>query len=350
MAAQKAMIPRDFIKQAGGPKSGGAYLIYGHEEYIKAETARQAVEAHVPATERTFSVTHLIAGQTDASEILAAAQAIPLLGTRTAVVVHDAHKLAATHKTRLTPALASIGPPTLLILMGPDELDRRTKFYKWFADNNRNVLCDPLDERQAEQYAKREIRKVDKKITAEALARLLAYAGPDAGILSQECEKLALFVGDREEITDTDVDTVTGQSRGSDVNEWVTTQLQQDAIRALAIARRLLATGNDPATLVGRLAMHYFDLYRTLLSGERNPWKLAGNIRVPIARAEQLMAWARLCDRRAVGDAVAHIADADALVKSGRVDPVPMLDALALALAGGNIPAPSAIKKKKALP
>lgn len=344
MAGKRALIPRTFIKRAGEKKAGGAYILYGPETYIKSETARLAVEAHVPASERTYSVTHLVAGQTDASEILAAAQAIPLLGNRTAVVVHDAHRLAAAHKTKLTPALEKIASPTLLILIGPDELDKRTKFYKWFADAGRHVVCDALDEAQAAQFAKREIGQEGKTITPDALATLVAYAGPDAGTLARESEKLATYVGEREEINKDDVDTVTGHSRGSHVEEWITAQLKSDLPQTVALLRKLLESGSDPASLVGRLAMHYFDLYRALLSGERIPYKLAGAIRVPTVRAEQLCAWAALTEPRRVQRAIEHIADADQLVKSGRSDPVGVTDALAIALAGGNNSGRGAVK------
>jgi len=336
MAAKRALTPKAFVKRAGEKNVGGAYILYGQESYIKSETARLAVEAHVPADERTYSVTHLVAGQTDAGEILAAAQAIPLLGNNTAVVVHDAQKLAASHKTKLTPALPKIGPPTLVILIGPAELDKRTKFYKWFADEGRHVVCNPLDEAQAEVFAKREIAKEGKEISADGLASLIAHVGPDAGTLAREAEKLAIFAGDRAEITREDVDTVTGQSRGSNIEEWITAQLKSDMPKTLAITRSLLESGSDAATLVGRLAMHYFDLYRTLLSGERIPYKLAGAIRVPTARAEQLCTWAKLADPRRVQRAIEHISDADFLVKSGRTDPVGVTDALAIALSSGN--------------
>lgn len=312
-------------------------MVYGHDEYIKSETVRKAVGAHVPKEEKAFSVSHLIAGQTDASEILAAAQAVPLLGTRTAVIVHDAHRLAAVHKSRLTDAMDRIGHPSLLVFVGPEELDKRTKFYKWFADAGHHVLCEPLTEAQAEQFAAKQLADSGKKAGPGTLARLLSHTGPDAGILAQEAEKLALFVGDREEIQIADVDTVAGHARGYDVEAWIGAQLEGNSRRALMIGRGLIAAGEDATVLVGRLATHYFDLYRATLSSERNPWKLAGALRVPAARAEQLSEWRKIVNQQRLGAALEYVADADALAKSGRADPVAVVDSLSLALADGNI-------------
>jgi len=333
MPAAKAPTPRAFIKAALSRPFGGAYLLYGEDEYIKAETARRAVEAFLPGTERAFSVSHFVGGQTDAAEILAAAQAVPLLGNRTAVIVHDAARLAAAHKTRLTAAFEGVASPALLLLIGPDQLDKRTKFYKWFADTGRAVACHPLTPAQAEQYAEKCLADLDAAISAEGKALLLAHVGPDAGRLAHETTKLVLYAAPRLQITKDDVAEVTGQSREFAVESLVDAQLQRDLPRAVHIACGLVTAGADAASLIGRLIMHYFDLYRVLQAGPAPAWKLAGALRLPTARAEQLASWAGSADADRVARALELLADADLLVKSGRADPVLVFDGLTVALA-----------------
>jgi DNA polymerase-3 subunit delta len=336
MPGAKTLTPRAFIKSATAKSFGGAYLLYGEDEYIKAETARRAVEAHVPAAERAFAVTHLTAGQTDAAEVLAAAEAVPLLGDRTAVVLHDAARLAAAHKTRLTSAFDRLSAPALLLLVGPDELDRRTKFYKWFADAGRAVACHSLTEAQAEAYAANCFKEQGRSINADGLALLMTLVGPDAGRLAQEARKLSLYAESGRAITRDDVAVVAGQSRGFELEHLVEAALAGDAAVALSTARGLVAGGQDPAALLGRLVMHYFDLYRALGAGTTQPWKLAGTLRIPTVRAEQLLGWARSTDAARVAGALRHLADAERLIKSGRAEPVLVFDSLTLALAGSN--------------
>lgn len=332
MPAPKAPTPRAFIKAASSKQFGGAYLLYGEDDFIKAETARRAVEAYVPKSERAFAVSHLVGGQTDAAEILAAAQAVPLLGNRTAVVVHDATRLAAPHKARLTAAMEGIASPSLLVLVGPDQLDRRTKFYKWFADTGRAVACHPLTLAHAEQYVEKCLADEGATISPDGKALLLAHVGPDAGRLTHETRKLVLYAAPRLQITRDDVAEVTGQSREFAVEGLVEAQLQCDLPRAVHVARGLVTAGSDAASLIGRLTMHYFDLYRVLKAGPAPAWKLAGHLRIPTARAEQLSAWAGVTDIDRVARALERLADADLLVKSGRADPVLVFDALSVAL------------------
>ena len=332
MPAAKALTPKAFIKAAASKQFGGVYLLWGEDEYIKAETARRTVEAYVPKSERSFAVSHLVGGQTDAAEILAAAQAVPLLGNRTAVVVHDASRLAAAHKTRLATAFDRIEAPALLLLIGPDQLDKRTKFYKWFADAGRAVACHPLTPAHADPYVEKCLADLGATISSDGKAMLLAHVGPDAGRLKHETAKLVLYAAPRQEITRDDVAEVTGESREFAVEALIDAQLGRDLPRALHVARGLVTAGSDAASLIGRLIMHYFDLLRVLKAGPAPPWKLAGALRMPTARVEQLSLWAKIADVERVGRVLEHLADADLLVKSGRADPVLVFDGLCIAL------------------
>jgi DNA polymerase-3 subunit delta len=334
MAARRALTPRAFIKAAAGKKSGGAFLVFGHDEYIKSETVHLAVEAHVPAETRGLAVTHLVGPQTDTQEILAAASALPMLGSCTAVVVHDAHRLASAHKSRITAGLDAVVHPSLLIFVGPADPDKRTKFYKWFTDNGRAIACEPLSGKQAEAFALRRFELAGKKVAAPALARFLSRCGTDAGIIAHEAEKLALFVGDRESIDLEAVEIVTGDSAGCTVEELVEAQLAGHTRRALSLSRALVSAGLDPTGIIGRLAMHYFDLQRAAASRQKAVWKLAGQLRLPGARAEELKRWLGSCRSERIGPALAHVAYADRLARSGRVEPAFVLDQLTLTLAG----------------
>lgn len=332
MPAAKAPTPKAFIKAAASKQFGGAYLLWGEDEFIKAETARRAVESFVPKSERSFAVSHLVGGQTDAAEIIAAAQAVPLLGNSTAVVVHDASRLAAAHKTRLAAAFDRIASPALLLLIGPDQLDKRTRFYKWFVDAGRAVPCHPLTPAHADSYLEKCLADLDATISSDGKALLLAHVGPDAGRLSQEATKLALYAAPRQNITREDVAEVTGQSREFAVEALVEAQLNRDLPAAMHMARGLVTAGSDAASLIGRLIMHYFDLLRMLKAGPAPPWKLAGTLRMPTSRVEQLAAWAGIADLERVRRTLEHLADADLLVKSGRADPVLVFDGLCIAL------------------
>ncbi len=334
MAKSSTLTPRSFIESAAGPSFGGAYLVYGHDEYIKSETVRRAVERFMPREQAGFGIHHQLGNQTDTASILHSVQAIPMLGERVAVVIHDAHKLASAHKARLPDRLDDVAGPSLLIFVGPPEIDRRTRFYKWFTDAGRAVACEPLTASKAAAFAQRKLKAAGRKAAPGAMARLLDLTGNDAGALASEIEKLALFVGERDTVEVPDIDTVAGHTAGAHVADLVPPLLAGDRPRALSLVRRLVAAGIDPAGLLGRLAMHFFDLRRAQRAGTRQHWELARTLRLPGARAEQLVEWLRGVREERLKHATEHVADAEALVRSGRADPRAVVDSLTLALSG----------------
>jgi DNA polymerase III subunit delta len=66
---------------------------------------------------------------------------------------------------------------------------------------------------QAESFALRALKESGKDISDEALARLVANAGPNARALRSEIEKLALYIGDRPSIEGGDVDAIVTRNK-----------------------------------------------------------------------------------------------------------------------------------------
>jgi DNA polymerase-3 subunit delta len=105
------------------------------------------------------------------------------------------------------------------LLINSGKVDRRKTFYKtveklgtveyfggWsFEDKDWAA--------QAESWAAEELRSLNKTISDEALAQLVAYVGPNARQLNNETQKLALSVGDRERINLTDVEVIVTRNK-----------------------------------------------------------------------------------------------------------------------------------------
>jgi DNA polymerase-3 subunit delta len=334
MAKTNGLTPRAFIKAAAQKTFGGTFLLYGHDEYIKKETMRLAIRAYLGDGQTEFGVTHLVAGQTDAQEILACADSVPMLGTRAVVVVHDIQKLAVAHKTRLTKSWDQLSSSNLLILAGPAEPDLRTKFYKWFIDAGQYIACEPLSPPQAETFARKRMAEHESSISDRALAHLLTLTGPEAGVIAREAEKLALYVGKGNNVDVEAVDTVAGHSAGCTAEDLVSALLEGDRSRSLNISRRLQESGMDSTSVIGRLAMHFYDLQRAAHAGTTQSWRLASALRLPRSRAEQLSHWLRGASGNRIESALEHLARADRLVRSGQTDPSAVCDQLVLTLAG----------------
>lgn len=107
------------------------------------------------------------------------------------------------------------------LLISAGKVDKRKTFYKtidklgavesfagWSADDR-----DWAD--QAETWARRALRERGKEISDEALAELVSSVGPNARLLNNEVEKLALFAGNRTEIEVADVTAICTRNKSA---------------------------------------------------------------------------------------------------------------------------------------
>ena len=329
--AGSRLTPRAFVKSRSEQRAGGAWLVYGFDEYVKTETVRLAARAFIGEGDLRFAVTHLVGGQTDAQEILQSAQSVPMLGQRNVVIVHEVHKLAPAHKARLAEGLSSVADTCLLICHGPAEPDKRTKLYQWFMEAGRDVACEPLTAAGAETFARRRLEEQGSIADLATLGRLLALTGPDAGVIARETEKLSLYSGAR--VTTADVDVVAGLSVGSTPEDLMANLISGLLPQSLALLRKIRQSGWDSGEVVSRISGHFFDLKRAATARTRQTWQLAGALRVSKSKAEELLAWLKNCREEQIDTALQQAALADRLVRSGKADSDLVCDQMVLATA-----------------
>ncbi len=105
------------------------------------------------------------------------------------------------------------------LLISAGKVDKRKTIYKtlekigsvetlagWSADDRDWAA-------QAEAFALRALGELQKEISDEALARMVAAAGPNARALRGEIEKISLYVGQRTRIESKDVDAIATRNK-----------------------------------------------------------------------------------------------------------------------------------------
>jgi DNA polymerase-3 subunit delta len=100
------------------------------------------------------------------------------------------------------------------LLVSAPKVDKRKSFYKTLEKLGAvEVFAGwSIEDRhwaeQAEHFAARALQELDKEISGEALARLVANTGPNPRALRNEIEKLSLYAGARRRIGPEDVEAI----------------------------------------------------------------------------------------------------------------------------------------------
>jgi DNA polymerase-3 subunit delta len=151
-----------------------------------------------------------------------ALQTLPFFGGGKAIWLRDCNFLGddrTASSGAVTDTLAEIAQElkqfnwqNVRLLISAGKVDKRKTFYKTIEKLGRVEAYDGWDEKdwvdQAELMARKSVQALGKTIAEEALGDLVTRVGPQPRQLANEVEKLCLYVGERPQITATDVATV----------------------------------------------------------------------------------------------------------------------------------------------
>jgi DNA polymerase-3 subunit delta len=160
-----------------------------------------------------------------------ALQTLPFFGGGKAIWLRDCNFLGDERTASsgdVTDTLAELAQElkefqwqTVRLLVSAGKVDKRKVFYKTLDKLGRVESFDgwSVNDKdwavQAELMARKAVQSREKKISEDALAELVARIGPQPRQLTNEVEKLCLYVGPRLEITEADVNAVATKNKMS---------------------------------------------------------------------------------------------------------------------------------------
>jgi len=212
-------------------------LVCGDDEFAVKQRARQIFQdwsAEIGGMDHEIidaSVTNSGEALKSLAKLQEALQTLPFFGTGKAVWLQNCNFLGeerAAGAAAVTESLAEFAQAlktfewkSVRLLISAGKVDKRKVFYKAVdklgaVESFAGLSADDRDwEDRAELMARQAVRSRHKEISDEAVAELVANVGPNARLLDNEVEKLALFVGDRSEIELADVSTICTRNKSA---------------------------------------------------------------------------------------------------------------------------------------
>lgn len=151
-------------------------------------------------------------------------QTLPFFGSGKAIWLRDCNFFGderAAQSSAVTETLAELAQElkgfswqNVRLLVSAGKVDKRKTFYKALEKIGRVESFDGWSvndkdwAHQAEAWARKGIQSRAKQISERALAELITHVGPHPRQLDSELEKLCLYVGERKEINEADVNAV----------------------------------------------------------------------------------------------------------------------------------------------
>jgi DNA polymerase-3 subunit delta len=244
------------------------------------------------------------------------------------VVIKDIQDLVAECSDEIANHLENLDETLTLVLWHKGGVKGKGLVDKIKKANPELIAAEAIKkESEKSEFVRSEFKRLNRKVSTEAVQALIDALGTDLRELSAACSQLASDVALQKVIDENDVsDYQQGrvESTGFDVADAA---LDGKTAIALIKLRNALATGTDPVLIVSALASSLRTLAK--VSGASNgvkSFELASTLALPpwqIDKARrQLNGWSE----KGLIKAVVAIAGADADIKGAAADPVYALE------------------------
>jgi DNA polymerase-3 subunit delta len=264
--------PDQALLQAKKGELLSVYLVVGEEQLLRdkviAALRAAALGGGVPA----FNEDKFTAGEASVDKVIAAAQTVPMMAPRRFVLVRGVERWdggspeeddarRGTPLDRLAEYVAKPVDSSCLVLVAT-KLDGRRKLAAVAKKNGLIVACDPLDDRALVEWVLAQARARGNAMEREVAELLAQIAGPELAYVNDAIERLALYAGEGNAITEQSVVECVARVRTADT--WALV----DAVgaRDLGSALRMLVDVYDPRDrglpLLGALAWSIRQLLR----------------------------------------------------------------------------------------
>ncbi len=347
-----------FVSDLQSRKLRAAYVFVGDEAFFRKRFRDAILEHLVPADLRDFSLFEFDLGDTDLAEVLDRARTPSLMAPFQVFFVRgvkhlfgrgsNEEKLAAIEDYCKNP-----NPDALIVFVADhisipadvrkiemQDRERYQRIRETMGQYCGIVELARVEEGEAVRWITDYCTSQAVQIEADGARELVDALGGDMMMISNELEKLILYVGEKKRITLGDVETMVLAAKQRSLYELTDAISSKDRVRALDVLDAILASGDGEEASIGHVYMLAKSFRQMLIILERNVrdqrmlWAaLWQGFRVPPFAADDIIRQARRYkSRRELTRAIRLVAKADLALRSNPVSKRLVLERLIMDL------------------
>src|SRR5579872_5584293 len=347
-----------FVSDLQSRKLRAAYVFVGDEAFFRKRFRDAILEHLVPADLRDFSLFEFDLGETDLAEVLDRARTPSLMAPFQVFFVRGVKNLfgRGSNEDKLSAIeeyCKNPNPDAVLIFVAdhisiPADARRMEMTDKERYERIRESMgsfctiieLSRVEEGEAVRWIGEYCATRDVKMDVDASRELVDALGGDMMMVSNELEKLILYVGEKKRVTLGDVETMVLAAKQRSLYELTDAISAKDRVRALQMLDAILTTGDGDEAAIGHIYMLAKTFRQMLVILERNVrdqrmlWAaLWQGFRVPPFAADDIIKQARRYkSRRDLTRAIRLVAKADLALRSNPVSKRMVLERLVIDL------------------
>lgn len=322
------------------------YLLHGTESFLIQETKELLVKYSIEEEEKDFNLSVFDLEETPVEIALADAETLPFMGERRLVILQnpnfltsDRNKEKVEHNVSvLENYLKSPAPFTILVFTAPyEKLDERKKIVKQLKANAEILTVNTLSEKDLHSWITSRATQNGVTISPSAIQELLEVAGTNLMNITQEMDKMSLYlgVGGNGEITEETVKLLVARSLEQNIFSLIDKVVNRKLDEALRIFYDLLQNNEEPIKILSLLATQFRLIFhvKELSRQGYGQQQMAGNLKVHPFRVKLASGQANLFSQEELLNIINQLAEADYEMKNGKKDKQLILELFIMQLA-----------------
>jgi DNA polymerase-3 subunit delta len=279
-----------FVTELESRKLRAAYVFVGDEAFFRKRFRDAILEHLVPTELRDFGLFEFDLGDTDLAEILDRARTPSLMAPFQVFFVRGVKNLFGRAASANEEKLAAIedyckspNPDALLVFvadhisipadvrrMEMQDKERYQRIRETMGPYCGIVELARVEEGEAVRWISEYCGGRDVKIDADGARELVDALGGDMMMISNELEKLILYVGEKKRITLGDVETMVLAAKQRSLYELTDAISAKERVRALEVLDAILTSGDGEEAAIGHIYMLAKTFRQMLVILERN--------------------------------------------------------------------------------
>ena len=240
--------------------------IYGEVPELVEKKSNEIVESYLNEKKDDFNYIKYNLYDTSFNQIIEEALTMPFISEKKAIVVKNAFiftgekvsKDIQLNNEQVNEFLEKYDGENFIIFeVYQNKLDERKKITKTLKKTSKLAKVEQMSEQEIKKWIKNKLHENFKDIKQDALDLFIELTGINFNIVSQELEKIILFLGERPTINKKDVEEIINRSLEQNVFLLTEYIQKREKYKAIQLIKDLIVMKEEPIKLLALITSNY---------------------------------------------------------------------------------------------